>query len=343
MSKSIKSYMKKLSLLSLLILLISCNSSHPQYVVIEGAMLGTTLRVVADIDASPRELYSAAMELDRSIKAEMSIFDEESLLSRINRGETDSLTPAIAYNIALSDSVSRISDGAYDVTVKPLVSALGFGGDGAQEHINIDSLLEFVGYDKISVEGGRLLRQDSRTQLDFNSIAKGYTVDRLAQTVEQMGAENYLVDIGGEISTRGVNSQGGAWRIGIESPFDGNMSSGEFIEKRIAIPSDSPYRAMATSGNYRRFYLDRDGNKIAHTIDPRTGRSKVSTLLSATVIAPNCALADAYGTMFMAVGSEGAISLSEKLVDAEVYFIFADSEGGYREYLSEGMAAMIME
>lgn len=324
--------------------LSSCGTEQPQFSTVEGAMLGTTLRIVADIDTTPAELYAEAMRLDVEFKAEMSLFDPASQLSRINRGESDSLSPGIVYNLQLSDSVSRVSGGAYDVTVAPLVKALGFGSK--EERVaepNIDSILEFVGFEKIAVSDGMLIREDPRTQIDLNSIAKGYVVDRIAELAQSMGAENFMVDIGGEIVCRGSNPQGNPWRIGIESPFDGNMSNGEFLQKRIAIPASSPFRAMATSGNYRRFYLDSEGNKIAHTIDPTTGGSKVSSLLSATVIAPTCALADAYGTMFMALGSERAVEVAESLVDAEVYFIFDDLAGGYEEYFSEGMLSLVME
>ncbi|MFI3324215.1 MAG: FAD:protein FMN transferase [Rikenellaceae bacterium] len=327
-----------------LLLFLGCTTPQKQFVRVEGAMLGTTLSILADITCTPAELYAAAMALDTEAKAEMSLFDHSSQLSRINRSESDSLSRGIAHCLALSDSVSRISGGAYDVTVAPLVKALGFGSKEDQvTQPNIDSILEFVGYQKISVVQGRLVRQDPRTQIDLNSIAKGYVVDRLAEIVEAMGATNYLVDVGGEIVCAGSNPQGNPWRIGIESPFDGNMSSGEHIERRIAIPACSPLRAMATSGNYRRFYLDADGNKIAHTIDPTTGSSKLSSLLSATVIAPTCALADAYGTMFMALGSDAAIEAAESITNAEVYFIFADSLGGYRSYFSSGMQEFVME
>ncbi len=326
------------------LLLVGCNNPQRQFVRVEGAMLGTTLSILADVTCPPSALYAAAMALDTEAKAEMSLFDPTSRLSRINRGECDSLTAGLVRCLLLSDSVSRISGGAYDVTVAPLVKALGFGSKEDQvAQPNIDSILEVVGYQKIAVEGGRLVRQDPRTQIDLNSIAKGYVVDRLAEIVESMGATNYLVDVGGEILCAGSNPQGNPWRIGIESPFDGNMSSGEYIERRIAIPASSPLRAMATSGNYRRFYLDANGNKIAHTIDPTTGGSKISSLLSATVVAPTCALADAYGTMFMALGSEHAIEAAESITDAEVYFIFADSLGGYRSYFSAGMRGFVME
>lgn len=235
---------------------------------VDGTMLGTTLHVVADVQGtSPQELYAAVMALDREAKASMSIFDPASLLSRLNRNQTDSVDRHIAFNLRLADSISSLSDGRYDVTVKPLVEAWGFAGKEAQENPNVDSILAFVGRQKVRIENGRLIKDDPRVQLDFNSIAKGYTVDLLAQLVESFGARNYIVDIGGEVRCKGVNRQGNPWRIGIETPFDGNMSNGEYLQRRIGMTEGG----LATSGNYRRFYLDAKGNKIAHTIDPARG------------------------------------------------------------------------
>lgn len=313
---------------------------RPAYVSVDGVMLGTTLHVVADVrDVSPQELYAAVMELDREAKASMSIYDGTSLLSRLNRNETDSVDRHIAFNLHLADSIGALSDGRYDVTVKPLVEAWGFAGKERTEHPNVDSILEFVGREKVRVEAGRLVKDDPRVQLDFNSIAKGYTVDLLAALVEKYGAENYIVDIGGEVRCRGVNRQGNPWRIGIETPFDGNMSNGEYLQKRVRLHDGG----LATSGNYRRFYLDKEGNKVAHTIDPRTGRSAVSRLLSVTVVAPTCAEADALGTMFLAMGADDALAAAAAMPEVKVYFILADGSDGYEEYVSPAMEALIMQ
>ena len=193
------------------------------YTAVDGVMLGTTLHITADVQGvSPQELYAAVMELDREAKASMSIFDPSSLLSRLNRNETDSVDRHIAFNLHLADSIGALSGGRYDVTVKPLVEAWGFAGRQAERHPDVDSILAFVGREKVRVEEGRLVKADPRVQLDFNSIAKGYTVDLLARLVESFGARNYIVDIGGEVRCKGVNRQGGPWRIGIETPFDGN-------------------------------------------------------------------------------------------------------------------------
>ena len=310
------------------------------YTTVDGTMLGTTLHVVADVKGVSRQrLYAAVMELDREAKASMSIYDPMSLLSRLNRNETDTVDRHIAFNLHLADSIGALSDGRYDVTVKPLVEAWGFAGKERTEHPNIDSILEFVGREKVRVAGGRLVKDDPRVQLDFNSVAKGYTVDLLAALVEKYGAENYIVDIGGEVRCRGLNRQGRAWRIGVETPFDGNMSDGEYLQKRIQMTGGG----LATSGNYRRFYLDGEGNKVAHTIDPRTGRSAVSRLLSVTVAAPTCAEADALGTMFLAMGADDALAAAKSMPRMKVYFILADGADGYEEYVSPAMKAAIMQ
>lgn len=319
-------------------LLLTACTTEPTYKVVDGVMLGTRLHIIAD---SPCDtLYRGAMTLDAEAKRSMSIFEENSLLNRLNRNQTDSLDHHITRNILLADSIHRLSEGAYDITVKPLVEAWGFAGREAQQQPNIDSILQFVGMEKIRIEAGRLKKEDPRVALDLNSIAKGYTVDLLAEYIEQTGAENYIVDIGGEVRCKGHNRQGNPWRIGVESPFDGNMTDGEYIERRIALTSG----AMATSGNYRRYYLNEKGEKIAHTIDPRTGYSNPSRLLSATVVAPTCAEADALCTMLLAMGDKAALSFAEAHPTMAVYLIFAPREGEqFEEYSSPAMEQLILQ
>ena len=229
--------MKKIALLLytviVLVLAASCDR-RAEYLTASGAMLGTTFQATGDItDCTAQELYRAIMQIDAEAKASMSIFDSTSLLSRINRGETDSLDEHIIYNLRLAERFSRLSEGHYDVTVKPLVDTWGFAGHEAERTPNLDSLLQFVGYRRVHIRDGRLVKDDPRVQLDFNSIAKGYTVDLVAALMERCGAKNYLVEIGGECRCQGVSSKGIPWRIGIETPFDGNMSDGAYLTGRI--------------------------------------------------------------------------------------------------------------
>ena len=315
--------------------IVSCGKTTPTYVRVEGQMLGTFLQVSAHTDRPSSEIYALMMEIDSMSKKSMSLFDQGSLLNRVNRNETDSLDGHIIHCLELSRRVSRVSKGAYDVTIAPLVEAYGFAGKERLAEVNVDSLLEFVGIDKVRVEGGRLVKDDSRLRLDFNSIAKGYVVDMAAEALERLGIENYLVDIGGEVRCKGVNAKGGAWRVGIETPFDGNNTPGAYVQQVISLSDCS----MATSGNYRRYYLDAEGRKVAHTIDPRTGQSAVTNMLSATVIAPTCAEADAYGTMFMALGVERAIEVARGLSGqgVMVFFITAGEGDKYEMYYSKGL------
>ncbi len=310
------------------IIAMSCQIAPTTYTLVEGTALGTFVVVKCDAKTEQREAIIELITTTDSIaKASMSIFNSESLLSRLNRNETDEVDEHIAYNISLAERLSRLSNGAYDITIKPLTEAWGFAGNKPeQKEKNIDSLLSFVGYEKISIVEGRLHKEDPRVQIDLNSIAKGYTVDLIANGLEEMGVKNYMINIGGEIRCSGLNSRGDEWSIGIETPYEGNYAS-DSVERIVRLSECG----VATSGNYRRFYITEEGERVAHTIDPHTGHSVLSDLLSATVIAPTCAEADAAATMLMSVGSErGAEALAKRCNEEAGWgyiLIFADGEG----------------
>lgn len=295
------------------------------YVTVEGYMLGTTFRIVAKTSISQSDIYSEAMRIDSVAKSSMSIFNPNSLISQVNDNRCDTLDIHLLRNIAVAADIHRLSGGAYDITVKPLTEAYGFAAKGKIEHPNIDSLLQFVGFDRFRIVGNRVVKDDSRVQFDLNSLAKGYTVDLLADRLEALGCNNYIVEVGGEIRAAGENPRQVAWKVGIDTPFEGNQSPGEYQHSVVKI-SD---RALATSGNYRRYHTDSKGNRVTHTINPKTGRSISSSLLSATVVTQRCVVADAMATMFMAMGVEGAIETAKTLSDKgiEVYFIIAEGEG----------------
>lgn len=286
---------------------------------LRGEALGTFYQITVKgtlSEAFPTRLDSLFGAINKS----MSIFDKESLLSRINRGECDTADENIIYCIDMARRVSELSDGAYDITIKPLVEAYGFAGKDPNYSVNLDSLLQFVGYEKLSREGLRLIKADSRVQIDLNSIAKGATVDMVARLVESEGVSDYLVDIGGEIYCRGTNATGKPWGVGVETPFEGNFSlTGKHITKVLKVSNVG----MATSGNYRNFRTDSQGNKYTHIINPKDGSSTTSNLLSATVIAESCALADAYATMFISLGLERSVELAER-EQIEALFIYDD-------------------
>ncbi|MFR9565369.1 MAG: FAD:protein FMN transferase [Rikenellaceae bacterium] len=334
-------------LVSCALLLVGCGAAPMEFISLSGEMLGTQYNITAELPrGSGRFVTAEAERLDERMKREMSIFDPSSQLSKINRGETNELTPWIEQNIRLADSISRLSGGLYDITCAPLVRAWGFAGGKPRFDIepNIDSLLQFVGYKTIAVSGGELQRQDPRTQIDLNSIAKGFAVDRLAEILVRAGAQNLMVDIGGELVTKGTNPKGGGWRIGIETPIDGNMTNGELLQRRIVIDPDSKLRAVATSGNYRRFHTGANGEKVVHTINPLTGRAESSGLLSVTVMARTCAEADAMATMLLAAGDRRAEAIADGLENCEVYLIYnSEAAGLYRIYCSQGMRRLLLD
>lgn len=308
-------------------LLALCGCRHNEaYIVSDGAMIGTTFHVCAQLhDVTPAQLYSKIINVEKEARASMSIFDENSLINRINRNETDSLDEHILCNFNIARSIGETLDPRYDITVKPLTEALGFAAKEAVANPDIDSLLQFVGYDKWHIDGDRVVKCDPRVQFDLNSIAKGYTVDMVGRMLENMGARNYLVEIGGEVRCRGVNRSGELWTIGIDAPYDGNMSPGLTMAGTVMLGD----KALATSGNYRRYHLDENGHKIVHTINPLTGATVTSRLLSATAIAETCAEADALATMFLAMGADEAITMAQKMRDSVSVFFILDNEGEY--------------
>lgn len=290
-------------------------------VTLRGEALGTIYQITV-VGSLPEDFGTRLDSLFEVANRSMSIFDPTSLLSRINRGETDQADDHIAHCIKIAQKVSQLSEGAYDITIKPLVEAFGFAGKNPDYNINLDSLLTFVGYERLAIEGTTIRKSDPRVTIDLNSIAKGYTVDLAAALVESTGCENYLVDIGGEIFCRGTNPRGERWGVGVETPFEGNFSlTGEHITTVVRVSEVG----MATSGNYRNFRTDEQGRKYTHIIDPRTGANTTSPLLSATVVAESCALADAYGTMFIALGLERAFEIAER---EHIAALFIYDDGG---------------
>ncbi|MBO7262739.1 MAG: FAD:protein FMN transferase [Alistipes sp.] len=327
MAKTTKAYILFAAICVVATLLVGCQGCKKQYTVVESTALGTFVQVKCSPTITQRELSKLILDIDTEAKESMSIFEQGSLLSKINRNECDSLDSHIMANLALAKRYYELSNGYYDVTVKPLTSAWGFAAkDEKRNNPNIDSLLEFVGFDKIAINDCRITKSDSRVQVDLNSIAKGYVVDLVAEALSKRGVESYMVNIGGEIRCKGMNPEGNEWHIGIETPYEGNFEQNS-LEKIIPVSNC----AVATSGNYRRYYTSEEGLKVCHTINPKTGYSVLSNLLSATVVAPTCAEADAAATMFMAMGSEGgALELAkqcEKDYGWSYYFIYADGEG----------------
>lgn len=343
MKHRISASVTTLCVLAALSMFTSCGGGSSRaggYVSMDGFALGTTYHITVN-SADTTGLAAAMDSVFRVADNSMSIYNPGSLLSRLNRNETDSVDVHIERCIEIARQMSELSGGVYDVTVKPLTDAWGFGiDDGVQREMpNVGRLLEYVGYERITVEDGRLVKQDRRMEIDLNSIAKGYTVDLLGEAIAARGIRDYIVEVGGEIVCRGMNPGGIPWVVGIDRPADGNMLPGVDMQARLSFTN----AALATSGNYRRHYTDDQGRKVVHTFDAVTGHSVSSNLLSATVVAGDCATADALATTLMAVGLEPAKYILEENPQWAGYLIYADDEGGFSVYRTPRMAEYILD
>lgn len=253
----------------------------------------------------------------------LSTFNPQSVISAINQGRDTVTDRYFEQMMAEAERVSRLSDGAFDITVAPLVNLWGFGFKHREQATDerIDSLLQMVGYQRVCLEDHHLLKQDPRILLDASAVAKGQACDVVAEALAEAGCEHLLVDIGGEVVARGVNAQGAPWRIGINKPIEDSTSMVSEIERVV----ESTDICMATSGNYRNFYYDGE-QKRSHTIDPRTGRPVQHSLLSATVVSSSCMRADALATACMVLGRDGALDLIARSGDSSCLLIVAEGD-----------------
>lgn len=308
----------------------------PTYLSSEGTALGTNYSIVYSVGESDSDMniHDAFSLLDDFGKS-LSVYDDQSHISRINRNEATLADDYFLTVFAKSKEIYASTSGAFDPSGEPLFKAWGFSfadKKPVDAHM-VDSLKQYVGMDKIKLDGRKVLKANPNVVLNFNAIAKGYAVDLLADWLDRQGIENYMVEIGGEIMTKGINKEGKAWRIGIDHPSDGNFIPGKQIDMVLAVTN----KAVATSGNYRRFYVNDKGEKISHTIDPVTGYPVTHNLLSVTVIADDAMTADAYATAFMVMGVDKSKELLERLDRIEAVFIYQE-EGKFMIDATEGVA-----
>lgn len=276
----------------------------------------------------------------QKVDASLSMFNPQSTISQINRGETDKADEMLSEVLSLSFLINKATDGAFDPTVAPLVNAWGFGFKSGQlpDSTQVDSLRTLVGLSGIHLQGCKLTKENPLSILDFSAIAKGYGVDRAAQVLRDHDIKNFMVEIGGEVVTEGVNEKGEPWRIGINKPDDDSTSTNTELQDIIALSG----KAIATSGNYRNYYIS-EGRKIAHTINPRTGYPAQQDILSSTVLAPSCAEADGFATAFMVLGLKQAKQILKSQQQLEAYFIYSDEEGNYQVWCTEGVDKIIVK
>ena len=324
-------------LLVLIIGTVVILQKQPPFRTNEGLVFGTVYKITYQHESDlQNDIKDALMEVDNSL----SPYNKNSIITRINHNQDTTLNEHFIHVFELAQKISAETEGAFDITVAPLVNAWGFG---FKHSINIeqnviDSLRQFVGYQKIKLENGKAVKEDERLMLDCSAIAKGYGVDRVARLLDKKGVQHYMVDIGGEVVLKGKNPRMKNWRIGINKPVEDSLSVNQDLQTILEVSGIG----MATSGNYRKFYY-KDGKRYAHTIDPRLGTPVQHNILSATVIAKDCTTADAYATAFMVMGLEKAKAFCEEHPELNAYLI-CDGEGdNYEIYYTPGMERYIIK
>jgi len=312
----------------------------PVYIHNEGEAQGTTWSATYEqpegIDLQ-KKIEKRLHEFDLSL----STYVPQSIISRINRNDSTVRTDADfeeMFRVALG--VSMQTNGAFDITVGPLVKAWGFGfGSSEPSKIpDVSKLLPYVGYHKVKLKNHKLYKEDPNIIIDSNALAQGQSSDIIGKMLEENGCKNYMIDIGGELVVKGVNNKGQKWQIGIDNPVDDPTNTIDEIQTILSISNC----ALTTSGNYRKFYY-LNGKKYAHEIDPRNGYPVVHNLLSATVVARTCILADAYATAFMVIGVDSSMQVCKSIPGMDCYLIYTGKDGknqvvytdGFKKYLTK--------
>ncbi|MBR0490302.1 MAG: FAD:protein FMN transferase [Prevotella sp.] len=302
-----------------------------------GLVFGTEYHITyqCNDDLQP-EIEAELKKVDNSL----STFNQQSVISKINRNEEMSVNEMFEQVFNKAQYVSQETDGAFDITVAPLVNLWGFGfktGENPSKE-KVDSLMQYIGYQTVSLNNKKVRKVHPNTMLDAAAIAKGYACDVIAQLFRDKGIKNFMVEIGGEVITCGNSPKRIPWKIGVTKPVDDSLNTQQEQQAVLNVTD----MAMATSGNYRNFYY-KGGKKYAHTIDPKTGYPVQHSLLSATVLAKDCATADAFATAFMVMGIEKAKKVLEKHSELMAYFIYSDAKGELAVWHSPSMDGKILE
>lgn len=303
----------------------------------EGMVFGTVYNITYQYDSDIKQDIEAELQ---KVDNSLSPFNKTSIISKVNHNENPKVDAMFAEVFNLAAKVSSETGGAFDITVAPLVNMWGFGTKQFHrpDKESVDSLMRFVGFHKVSLRDGHVVKSDPRIQLDCSAIAKGYGCDVVARYLRSKGIKNFMIEIGGEVVTSGQNEKQLPWKIGVTKPTDDSLQDNQELQTILNVTD----KAMATSGNYRNFYID-GGRKLAHTIDPHTGYPVQHSLLSSTVIASDCATADAYATSFMVLGVEKAKEVLSRHPELMAYFIYSDKNGKMNVWFSPALKDKIAD
>ncbi len=292
------------------------------------------------LTAEAQDWQYAFDSIFRLIDNSMSTYQQNSLISALNRGETRPADEHFSKVYNRSVQISQETDGSFDPTVGPLVQLWGFGKEKTTrpDSAAVDSVLKLTGWQRIRQQGNNFSLAPG-SFIDFNAIAQGYTVDLIAGFLQERGVERYMVEVGGELRCKGLNASEEVWRIGVDKPSD-EIDEEDRFQFILALKN----AALATSGNYRKFWVDEEtGLRYAHTIDPKSGFPARNQLLSVSVIAPTCMDADAYATACMVMGTQKAYKFIQSKPELEAYFISTDFKGDWEVLQTAGFEAYLID
>ena len=308
-------------------------ASKVNYISNHGDTQGTTYSITY-LQPNGKDLKPQIEARLHQFDLSLSTYDSTSVISRINRNDTTVRTDKDFEDMFKeAQEAAKNTDGAFDITVGPLVKAWGFAF-GNKDHSKIpnpNKFLAFIGYQKVRIENHKLIKQDPRIIIDANGIAQGQSSDIIGKLLEDNGCENYMVEIGGEIVCKGSNPEGKKWRIGIDKPVDDSTNVNNGLQTTIELNNG----AITTAGNYRKFHII-NGKKYGHLINPHTGYPETTNLLSVTVLSSKGIISDAYDTPFMVLGLEKSLEVCKKVPGLDCYFIYLDKNGKTQEYYTEG-------
>ena len=304
-----------------------------EYIHNEGKAQGTYYSATY-LQPDGKDLQPEIEKLFNEFDLSLSTYNPNSIISKINKNN-DSVVTDVYFETMFeaAQKVSEHTNGAFDITVAPLVNAWGFGFGNHERNKapDVEKLLPLIGYQKVKLVNHRLVKENPDVMIDASAIAQGYSADLIAQLFDKNNCENYMIDIGGEIVCKGLNPKGELWHIGIDKPVDDPENANGELQTIVHLSNVG----LTTSGNYRQFYF-KDGKKLAHTIHPKTGMPVEHNLLSATVVASNCTLADAYATAFMVLGVDSAMKICKTMPEMDCYLIYTDKDGKYQVTYTEG-------
>lgn len=329
---------KNLVWIAVVTLVLSACQSPMQKVAFQGDAQGTYYAVTY-FDEGGRNFQPEVDSLLKAFDQSLSLWVDSSVLSRINRGDTPVVTDSLFSRVfRRSTEISILTEGAFDATVGPLVKAWGFSFKGKikLDSAKVDSLKRLVNFRDVKVSNGSVVFADKRMQLDFNAIAQGYSVDLIGELLASKGLNSYLVDVGGEVLARGTKPTGEPWVVGIEKPTNDPDDPNREVETALMVTD----LAVATSGSYRKFYVD-NGIRRSHAIDPATGYPVTHSTLSVTVVADDAITADALATAFMVMGSGRALTFLTNHPQYNAWFIDAAPDSGFVHLYSPGMEKLI--